>query len=58
MPIEIRELVIKTEIAAAGRGSPDAGQRSRELEKLRREMLAECRRLINEAGARRKIHKR
>lgn len=46
MPIEIRELVIKTEIAVAGRIQA-TGISVKELESLKLQVLEECKRLIN-----------
>ncbi|MFT3795829.1 DUF5908 family protein [Flavobacterium sp.] len=46
MPIEIREIVIKTEIASKEAGS--AALRENEILLLRKQLLEECRRIIAE----------
>ena len=51
MPIEIRELVIKTEITAQGRNGGFAAK-DRQLEKLRKQLLEECRQMLADAGKR------
>jgi hypothetical protein len=45
MPIEIRELVIKTEIST-GNGSSAKGVKEKELALFKKQMLEECKRLI------------
>ncbi len=47
MPIEIRELIIKTEIASAGH-SPQAVLKEKDIQALKRQMLEECRRIVSE----------
>jgi hypothetical protein len=45
MPIEIRELIIKTEISATGR-SPVTAAKEKQLDKWRKQLLEECRKMI------------
>ena len=47
MPIEIRELIIKTEIASAG-NTAQAMLKEKDLQALKRQMLEECRRIVTE----------
>ncbi|WP_163411036.1 DUF5908 family protein [Flavobacterium ajazii] len=47
MPIEIRELIIKTEITTANSKNSSA-VKEKELSVLRKQVLEECRRLIAE----------
>ncbi|QSW89343.1 MULTISPECIES: DUF5908 family protein [Flavobacterium] len=47
MPIEIRELVIKTEIVSSHNKSNSAAK-EKELSLLRKQVLEECKRLISE----------
>lgn len=46
MPIEIRELIIKTEITSQARNG-SAGTKDKQLEKLRGRLLDECRQMLN-----------
>jgi hypothetical protein len=46
MPIEIREIVIKTEVQAHGPGKP-SGPRDREWQAFKRQLLEECRRMLS-----------
>jgi hypothetical protein len=56
MPVEIRELVIKTEISSATR-TAHTHARDRQWEKLKKQLLEECRQMVA-AETRRNIHKR
>jgi hypothetical protein len=47
MPVEIRELIIKTEISATGRNDPH-GIKIKDLNALKKQLLNECKRLIAE----------
>lgn len=49
MPIEIRELIIKTEISAAGRSDPTAVKEN-DLHSLKKQLLAECKKMISDTG--------
>jgi len=56
MPIEIRELIIKTEISSIAKNNEsDIGVR--ELETLKAQLLEECKRIIT-AKTKKNIHKR
>ncbi len=46
MPVEIRELIIKTEILSAGRNTGDEN-RQRDLHILKKKLLEECRKIIS-----------
>ena len=56
MPIEIRELIIKTEIAATGRYQA-VDSKGKQLEKLKKQLLQEVKRMMTTAS-KRNIHKR
>jgi hypothetical protein len=56
MPIEIRELIIKTEISSSGYNKT-AYAKDKQLEKLRKQLLEECKKLVSPA-AKRTTHKR
>jgi hypothetical protein len=56
MPIEIRELIIKTKITATDQGSSTV-MNERQLTALKKELLKECKRTILET-AKRTSHKR
>lgn len=45
MPVEIRELIIRTEISVSGK-SNQPGARDKELNLMRRKLLEECKRMI------------
>ena len=45
MPVEIRELVIRTEISSANRSRPVAAS-EKELAALKMQLLEECKRMI------------
>jgi len=45
MPVEIRELIIRTEISVSGKSS-QPGTRDKELNLIRRRLLEECKRMI------------
>ena len=47
MPIEIRELIIKTEITNAG-NNPQVSLNEKDLQALKKQMLEECRRIVTE----------
>ena len=47
MPIEIREIIIKTEIVSIDK--KPAGASARELNALRKQLLSECRKIIAES---------
>jgi hypothetical protein len=47
MPIEIRELVIKTEVSISGQHHPAAIQ-EKDLQALKKQVLEACKRLITE----------
>ncbi|KAF2507503.1 hypothetical protein E0W72_11535 [Flavobacterium arcticum] len=47
MPIEIRELIIKTEIVSAGH-NPRAMVKEKDLQELKKQMLEECKRIFTE----------
>lgn len=47
MPIEIRELIIKTEITSAG-NNPQVILKEKDLQALKKQMLEECRRIVSE----------
>ena len=49
MPIEIRELVIKTEIISSVR-RPVNDSKDKQLEKLKKFLLQECKRMIDRSG--------
>lgn len=46
MPIEIRELIIKTEITSQARNN-NAAAKDKQIEKLRGRLLDECRQMVN-----------
>lgn len=46
MPIEIRELIIRTEISSQARNNGSA-VKEKQLEKLRSRLLDECRQMLN-----------
>ena len=56
MPIEIRELIIKTEIASTGRYQA-VDSKDRQLEKLKKQLLQELKRMMATIS-KRNIHKR
>lgn len=56
MPVEIRELVIRTEVLSAARAHSSA-VKEKDLTILRRQILEECRRMISERTTR-SIYKR
>lgn len=45
MPVEIREIIIRTDISGADQRR-SAATRERELNQLRRELMEECRQII------------
>lgn len=45
MPVEIRELIIKTEISANG-SKPLPGNRDKNFERMKKQLLEECKRII------------
>lgn len=47
MPIEIRELIIKTEISSTS-GRHSGGVKEKELNLLKKQLLEECKRIISE----------
>jgi len=47
MPIEIRELIIKTEISSATANS-SGGVKEKDFQLLKKQLLEECRRIISE----------
>lgn len=47
MPIEIRELIIKTEVVSSNT-KYSSGMKEKELSLLRKQLLEECKRLIAE----------
>ena len=47
MPIEIRELIIKTEISSAS-GYHSGGVKEKELNLLKKQLLAACKQIISE----------
>ena len=56
MPVEIRELVVKTRISANDR-TDQGGVKEKELAVLKKQLLEECKRIIGELS-RRDDHKR
>jgi hypothetical protein len=56
MPVEIRELIIKTEITSNRNQSPHAFN-EKSMEKLKEQLLEECKRIIDIA-AKKNINKR
>lgn len=56
MPIEIRELIIKTEIVTPGQNTGRISK-DKQLEKFRKQLIAECKQIIA-SSARRNNHKR
>jgi len=46
MPVEIRELIIKTEISTANQNSK-AGINEQEITALKKELLDECKRIVS-----------
>ncbi len=56
MPIEIRELIIKTEIASRDR-SADTVIKETEMHILKKQLLEECKRMITEK-TRKNLYKR
>ena len=51
MPIEIRELVIKTEITTNMRNT-GSGVNNKQLERFKKQLLDECRRMLSPATRR------
>ncbi|MBI3134485.1 MAG: hypothetical protein HYZ14_07380 [Bacteroidetes bacterium] len=47
MPVEIRELIIKTEISSGGKNA-SGGIKPSEINALKKQLLEECRRIILE----------
>jgi succinyl-CoA synthetase beta subunit len=47
MPIEIREIIIKTQVVSGDRGRP-AGVREKDLNLVKRQLIEECKRMIRE----------
>lgn len=45
MPVEIREITIRTDISANGKSQPSAA-RDKELQLLKKQLLEECRRML------------
>jgi hypothetical protein len=56
MPVEIREIIIKTQIVVGGNTHPDK-TRERDLNVLRKKLLEECKILISNS-VKRKNYKR
>ena len=56
MPIEIRELIIKTEISSVS-GNSSGGVKEKDFVQLKKQLLEECRRIISE-NTRSSDHKR
>jgi hypothetical protein len=56
MPIEIRELIIRTEISVSGKNN-QPGAKDRDLNLIKRRLLEECKRMIA-AGVKRDSYKR
>jgi hypothetical protein len=56
MPVEIRELVVRTEVLSAARAHTSA-VKEKDLTMLRRQIMEECRRMINERTSK-NIYKR
>jgi hypothetical protein len=56
MPIEIRELIIKTQILTTDRNAP-AGIKEKDLNLLKKQVLEECKRIIS-GSAERNSYKR
>ena len=46
MPVEIREITIRTDISANGKNPPSAA-REKELQLLKKQLLEECRRMVS-----------
>ena len=46
MPIEVRQMIVRSSVAQAETGPDDARRDRRREEELKREVLAECRREI------------
>lgn len=55
MPIEIRELIIRTEITSQS-GKNNTGTKDRQAEKLRSRLLEECRQMLD--AGKRKVTRR
>lgn len=55
MPIEIREIIIRTEIVTGGSGKNSS--REKETGQLKRQLLEECKRMLAENN-RKNLHKR
>jgi hypothetical protein len=51
MPIEIRELIIKTQISTSDRNTP-AAIKEKDLNLLKKQVLEECKRIISESAER------
>ena len=49
MPVEIKELIIKTEISSST-GNRLMGAKDKQLDKLRKQILEECKRIISSAA--------
>jgi len=47
MPIEIRELIIKTEISSASRNNT-GGLKEKDLSAMKKQLLEECKRIISQ----------
>lgn len=56
MPVEIREIIIKTEIASSGRTN-SATVKDKDMQVLKKQVLEECKKIIAENN-REKSHKR
>lgn len=56
MPIEIRELIIRTEISVSDRNN-QSGIKEKDLHLMKRKLLEECKRMIS-ADLKRDIYKR
>lgn len=54
MPVEIRELVIKTTLESRSAARPEV-ERTAELQALRRDVLDECERMLRTYQGRRRI---
>jgi hypothetical protein len=57
MAIEIRELIIRTEVTSIGRGNGQADSKDKQVEKMKKQLLQEVKRMIS-AASRKNIHKR
>lgn len=51
MPVEIRELIIRTEITTAGKPVSQL-QKDKQMEKLKRQLLYECKKMMMPAAKR------